>query len=193
MTKARDYTGVRIHILTGIRKHGKKRRPDGANETTWLWQCDCGNTVEESPARVSCGNRKSCGCLKAKAMRENFTPAKPGERRKPFTDMTGKRYSRLVAVRMLEERAANGKVQWLFRCDCGTEKVLEGSQVRHGKTRSCGCMSAESAVRNAALGRASRSAYAAAKRSRIFACLLPGHTPYIRPRKGRVVTLCGEE
>jgi hypothetical protein len=32
---------------------------------------------------------------------------------------------------------------WLARCDCGTEVVVLGSNLRAGTTRSCGCLQAE--------------------------------------------------
>jgi len=31
------------------------------------------------------------------------------------------------------------RVWWRCRCDCGTEKDVQGSQLRHGTSRSCGC------------------------------------------------------
>lgn len=52
-------------------------------------------------------------------------------------DMTGQRYARLVALRS----AGNG--EWLFRCDCGTEKVTNSKNVRRGLVRSCGCLRKE--------------------------------------------------
>lgn len=36
-----------------------------------------------------------------------------------------------------------GKVTALFKCDCGTEKVLRVNNVQHGKTSSCGCFKSE--------------------------------------------------
>lgn len=36
-------------------------------------------------------------------------------------------------------RARNGKLQAMFRCKCGTEKVVDVSTVRCKRSRSCGC------------------------------------------------------
>jgi hypothetical protein len=55
---------------------------------------------------------------------------------KPF-DMTTQRYGRLSAI----EYVSHGN--WKFTCDCGSEKVAWGTDVRRGKIRSCGCLSAE--------------------------------------------------
>lgn len=32
---------------------------------------------------------------------------------------------------------------WLFRCDCGIEKVIERASVIRGRTKSCGCLKKE--------------------------------------------------
>lgn len=48
-------------------------------------------------------------------------------------DIAGKRYGRLVAI----EQACTAK--WRFQCDCGKETIALVSNVRRGKTRSCGC------------------------------------------------------
>jgi len=32
--------------------------------------------------------------------------------------------------------------RWYFRCECGVEKLLKSFSVRHGRTRSCGCIPA---------------------------------------------------
>lgn len=57
-----------------------------------------------------------------------------------FVDITGQRYDRLVAVRQTTERTQSGGVKWLFRCDCGSEKVIAANSVRSGMVKSCGCM-----------------------------------------------------
>lgn len=54
-----------------------------------------------------------------------------------FTDITGKRYGRLVVLRLGERR--NGKRFWLCRCDCGVEKDIGWGCLRWGYTKSCGC------------------------------------------------------
>jgi len=65
------------------------------------------------------------------------------------TDLTGMRFGRLVAV---EYKYTNDKRQpvWLFRCDCGNEKIISSSNVRWGGVRSCGCLHRE---RTAAINR----------------------------------------
>ena len=55
-----------------------------------------------------------------------------------FIDETGNIYGKLTVL----ERAENGKygsARWLCRCQCGAQKVVAGDDLRHGKTKSCGC------------------------------------------------------
>ncbi len=48
-------------------------------------------------------------------------------------DLTGQRFTRLL----VKEYA--GKKKWLCVCDCGTERVVAGDNLRLGRTKSCGC------------------------------------------------------
>ena len=52
-------------------------------------------------------------------------------------DITGQRFGKLVAV----EKAGKRKylAMWRCKCDCGTETVAYLSNLRGGKTKSCGC------------------------------------------------------
>lgn len=45
-------------------------------------------------------------------------------------------------------RAANtpfGQAQWLCRCDCGVERIVDGKYLRNGASKSCGCLQRETA------------------------------------------------
>lgn len=59
-------------------------------------------------------------------------------------DMIGKKIGRLTVV----ERAENtkqGTTQWKCICECGNEVVILGSNLRQGRTKSCGCYQKECA------------------------------------------------
>lgn len=61
-------------------------------------------------------------------------------------DETGKRFGRLLVL----SRGTNviyGKttVMWECRCDCGTLVTTAGASLRTGATKSCGCLSADTA------------------------------------------------
>ncbi|MFZ2306796.1 MAG: hypothetical protein WAW73_20170 [Rhodoferax sp.] len=57
-------------------------------------------------------------------------------------DMTGKRYSSLVALRMVG-KATSGDLKWSFKCDCGSEFEANGYYARSGKITSCPTCAAE--------------------------------------------------
>lgn len=57
-------------------------------------------------------------------------------------NISGLRYGRLIAVSPAGKNKYNHAL-WLFRCDCGKEKVINIYSVTSGKTRSCGCLSDE--------------------------------------------------
>lgn len=96
----------------------------------WRCECECGGEKEVPAAYLRNGHTKSCGCLNKEHM-----------------DIAGRRWGRLTAVRPVghEEIPGTGKRRavWLFRCDCGTEKEIPASQVKHAGTRSCGCLAKE--------------------------------------------------
>lgn len=53
-------------------------------------------------------------------------------------DLTGQRFGRFVVLTRVEN-GKNRKAQWLCRCDCGTEKIVHGYNLRTGRSKSCGC------------------------------------------------------
>jgi len=52
-------------------------------------------------------------------------------------DVTGVKYGRLTGVKSTENR------KWLWKCDCGSTKEINLTNVRMGYTRSCGCLNLE--------------------------------------------------
>jgi hypothetical protein len=51
-------------------------------------------------------------------------------------EITGHRYEHLIVLRRVP---AQGRTEWLCRCDCGTEIVVRGGNLQSGNTKSCGC------------------------------------------------------
>lgn len=61
-------------------------------------------------------------------------------------ELTGQRFERLLVL----SRAGidnHGKITWLCRCDCGTEKIINGGSLKRGLTLSCGCLNKERAAK----------------------------------------------
>ena len=59
-------------------------------------------------------------------------------------DLTGERFGRLTVIQS-EGKNRWGSYMWLCECDCGNTKILDGSELRRGNVRSCGCLSREMA------------------------------------------------
>lgn len=115
--------GKTYHRLKVIERDGyMHRRP------SWKCLCECGTTVTVSGKALRSGHTQSCGCLQ----QDRTSTAKA-------IDIAGHRYSRLVAQRPVE-RTRGGKVKWKCVCDCGKECVVDGTSLRSGHIRSCGCL-----------------------------------------------------
>jgi hypothetical protein len=56
-------------------------------------------------------------------------------------DLTGERFERWTVLR--REGIKRGGPAWLCRCACGAERVVCGNYLRHGTSRSCGCLQRE--------------------------------------------------
>lgn len=54
----------------------------------------------------------------------------------------GEKFGRLTSIR-LDHVGNHNRSYFLFKCDCGKKKVILGSGVKSGNTRSCGCLSIE--------------------------------------------------
>ena len=63
-----------------------------------------------------------------------------------FIDLTGKRFGRWVVLKFIGKNKYKN-AGWLCRCECGTEKVVDGYSLRCGDSKSCGCLRSESKVK----------------------------------------------
>jgi hypothetical protein len=58
-------------------------------------------------------------------------------------DLTGQKYGRITVLEQVK-KPDNIKytraTYWLCRCDCGTEKIINGYKLRRGFIESCGCL-----------------------------------------------------
>lgn len=62
-------------------------------------------------------------------------------------DMTGQRFSRWT---VLERGFRKGsQLHWRCRCDCGTERLVQGANLRQGLTLSCGCIQRATSLKEA--------------------------------------------
>lgn len=96
----------------------------------WRCRCDCGTNRDVRQDSLISGKSVSCGCTAVRVFRP--------ERRH---DLTGQRFGRLIALRPGEK--IGSRTAWECRCDCGNTITVETTQLRAGRTRSCGCLQAE--------------------------------------------------
>ena len=88
----------------------------------WACQCECGNTKDVKGAQLRKGEILSCGC---------YNPR--------LKDETGNVYGMLTVLELDREHKPRGYGFWLCQCECGNQKVISGSHLRQGQSRSCGC------------------------------------------------------
>lgn len=104
-------------------------------KTFWLCQCDCGNKVVRSYHSLSNQTSNSCGCERARKMKE--TKIKDRE------NIIGQRFNKLTVIRVaeirIEEKYGNERVYYECLCDCGKIVIVRGTDLKNGRTKSCGC------------------------------------------------------
>lgn len=86
--------------------------------------CDCGNKLQTSIIRLKKGLTKDCGCSKRN------------------TDLTGKKFGRLLVVEKTDKRVKR-HIVWKCQCDCGNTFYAEGRRLVAGESKSCGCIKKE--------------------------------------------------
>lgn len=55
----------------------------------------------------------------------------------PRNDLAGRRFGKWTAILSVERRY--NTYFWLAKCDCGTERVVQGRHLTSGRSSSCGC------------------------------------------------------
>lgn len=115
--------GYRVGMLT-VTERTEKRK---SGYTIWRCACDCGGVIELDTRCLQRGTITDCGCMKN---------VKPGT-----SDVSGRRYGKLVALEPTEDRGYGGSVVWKCHCDCGNICYVSLHQLQAGYVKSCGCLS----------------------------------------------------
>ena len=93
----------------------------------------CGNELKVCPARIKDGKGKFCS-------RECYWESLKGKLKAEIK--SGQKFGRLTAIKFIK-MGKNHHQCWLFRCDCGNEKIIMINSVKTGNTKSCGCLNKE--------------------------------------------------
>lgn len=103
----------------------------------WRCQCDCGQQRTIRARHLVSGRAKSCGCWSKDLHREILL----NDPISPPLDLVGKRFGRLLVV--AREPSKHNRTRWLCVCDCDTQVITSGKNLRDGKKKSCGCLRRE--------------------------------------------------
>jgi hypothetical protein len=91
----------------------------------------------------------------------------PPGRGQPLINLTGMKFGHWTVLALHPKRVRFSsciEALWLCSCDCGVERLVLGSNLRNGKSKSCGCLSRETTrKRSTKHGHARRG-----KQSRIY-------------------------
>jgi len=52
-------------------------------------------------------------------------------------EMAGRKFGKLTVLG--DWVRVNGRIRWSCLCDCGNEKIIDGTNLRNGSSKSCGC------------------------------------------------------
>lgn len=63
-------------------------------------------------------------------------------------DISGQSFNMLTAIRLSYVNEKTNIPYWLFKCDCGKERVIVKSVVKTGLTISCGCIRRKNSFRH---------------------------------------------
>lgn len=63
-------------------------------------------------------------------------------------NLTGKKYGKLIVIEEMTERDKNGKILYKCMCECGNECIVKAINLTKGKTKSCGCSTHISSIKD---------------------------------------------
>lgn len=123
-------------------------------------------------------------------MQPHNTPKRPNCRGSNFIDLTGQRFGRWLVIKRSE---SNGQSQpfWLCRCDCGTERIVDGHNLKKGGSQSCGCAGNEKTRERSRTHGMSRTTMHRIWCSMIKRCTNPHEAGYPN-YGGRGINVCDE-
>lgn len=100
-------------------KENKRGKP------AWVCKCDCGNILDVAGSDLRQIDCKSCGCY-----RKTFK----------LINLKGKKFGKLKAIEIVENRGKSTAKFWRCKCDCGNFHIVSSQHLRLRQVKSCGCL-----------------------------------------------------
>ena len=120
LARGKIATCGRLHTYDYLylgKKYNKLTIVEHLADGTWKCICDCGNTyISKQISLVVCGIVKSCGCTLCDSAKNRRV------------SISGQRFGELTAVAF--DHMDHHSSYWLFKCDCGREKVMQVKSVK---------------------------------------------------------------
>jgi hypothetical protein len=125
-----DLTNKKFGLLTVL----NRGHTNAHGDVTWNCICECGKITNIVGHSLKAQNgTRSCGCLS----------------KKHFIDLTGQKFNELTIKRHIGKNKTNNNIYECV-CNCGNVIVSEGSDVKVGKIKSCGCLKFKTTQENCA-------------------------------------------
>jgi hypothetical protein len=96
-------------------------------------------------------------------------------------DITDQKFGRFTALYLAFKRP-NRESVWFCRCDCGNERFVGFTQLRQGKSQSCGCLQRELVAEAMRQHHARKKAGGEAETATKAATVRPKRAPAGRPK-----------
>lgn len=128
--------GVPDSRITIIEEDINYKKEHNINNTKSYWkcQCICGNIFTGQGVDIRRGAIKSCGCLSHGSNKIDMTGWKMWEHGVPESQLT------IIEKDEIKSKEKK-RVYWKYQCTCGNYGSSVGTDIRSGKTLSCGCRS----------------------------------------------------
>lgn len=126
--RATDLSGQRFGRLVVIDRNFEKQEKLKSNDPYWNCICDCGKNCIIKTSKLKSDKSKSCGCLSRELTSK-----------KQLKDLSNQEFGYLKVICRNINKKSKTDVFWDCECKCGNKTIVCGSNLKRGKTKSCGC------------------------------------------------------
>lgn len=129
--RGQDLSNQTFGYLTAISINEEETKKHSHGDLFWDCQCKCGNKTVVAAGQLISKKTQSCGCYNKERIRDTH-----------LIDMSGETYNYLKILSLNEKVTAEKKhAYWNCKCLlCGKDCVKNGSLIRNGNVKSCGCL-----------------------------------------------------